>query len=188
MNKNLKFKIKNSFRGFSLPEVIVSMFIFVLMMLTVTSVFVVMVKMRKEAREMQRNMESIRYAVELMAKNIRMSRVDSSSGTTSDLFIYNNSQGKCMEFKLDNDDIKMRELVTPSDRVCDDNFFSGGNNIDFNNLTNFSTLSPITGLKFYYNKFETTSLGYVTISVQMTGTQESAQTTVALRNYTNIGN
>jgi Tfp pilus assembly protein PilV len=183
--KNLKFKIENlrSKRAFSLPEVIVSMFIFVLMMLTVTSVFVVLVKMRKEAREMQRNMESIRYAVELMAKNIRMSRVDNSSeGTDNKIFIYNNSQEKCMEFYFSEPNIMMKEKLTASSDNCSS--IDLGNGI---NLTNFDA-NQIEGLKFYYDKFESTSLGYVTISVQMTGTQESAQTTVALRNYTNLGN
>jgi len=182
-----RVKIMKKNKAFSLPEVIISMFIFVLIMLVVTSVFVTMVKTRKEAREAQRNMESIRYAVELMAKNIRMSRVDSPTGVNETLYIFNNSQGKCLEFSFDDEtkNIKTREADYRDD--C--------KTADFGNeyyLTNFSTLSPIENVKFFYVPYldsseGDTSLGHVTVSVKMVGVQESAQTSVALRNYSDIG-
>lgn len=163
-------------KAFSLPEVIVAMFIFVLMMLVVTSVFAVMVKTRKQARDMQQRMENVRYAVELMAKNIRMSRVDDVDALN--LYIYNYSQGKCMHFKFNNSNVEIEEAVTESDQDCESFGYSGSINL---------AEGDIDGGEFYFSKpGADSSLGKVTILMKMAGGKENAQTTVSLRNYNQI--
>ncbi len=162
--------------AFSLPEVIVAMFIFVLMMLVVTSVFVTMVKTRKEARDMQQRMENVRYAMELMAKNIRMSRVDDVDD--SNLYIYNYSQGKCMHFKFGDSNVEMEEAVAESSQDCGSFGYSGSVNL---------AEGDIDGGEFYFFKpGADSSLGKVTILMKMMEGKENAQTTVALRNYSKI--
>lgn len=182
MIKNSKFKIKNSSRAFSLPEVIVTMFIFVIMMLVVTSVFATMIKARKQARDMQKRMENIRYAVELMAKNIRMSSVDSAGD--NEIYIYNHSQGKCMHFQFvpgSPGKLFLREALGARETLLD----CSSGTVIYSDLTELA-LEDISNVQFVYTQLGSSSLGRVTISMAMTGEQESAQTTVALRDYSSI--
>ncbi|HPN96242.1 MAG TPA: prepilin-type N-terminal cleavage/methylation domain-containing protein [Candidatus Moranbacteria bacterium] len=100
-------------RGFSLVEMLVALFIFSLVMMTVVSVFASFVSNRKKIGNVQRDLENGRTAIELMAKNIRMScgvgigYVSSGEETTgSALFMYNNSQGKCLIYQFQNGNLK----------------------------------------------------------------------------------
>lgn len=191
MIKNLKFKLKNSSKGLSLVELLVSMFIFVLIMLVITSVFIVMVKARKEAREMQKNMENLRSAIEFMAKNIRMSSVDyPDAGTVNAhaIYIYNHSQQKCMVFYFPGvatKSIKFAEVAGTREAMSDCSSVSYEGLDKY--LAIFGDVNPIQEVDFYYNQFATNStLGKVTISARMQGIQDSMQTTVSLRNYSSI--
>lgn len=181
---------KQKNKGFSLPEVMIAMFIFVLIMLVVTSVFVVMVKTRKNAQEMQKNMENIRYAIELMAKNIRMSDVDSPAGVQNELYIYNYSQEKCMHFKFDSGSKKILfgEIKSSGGGGRKNLPNCAGQSYSDKDLVVFNTSNnPVDKVLFDYAPSTASStLGRVTISIQMAGAQESAQTTVSLRNYSII--
>lgn len=168
-------KIQKNSRGFSLPELIVSMFIFVLIMLVVTSVFVVLVKTRKEAQEMQRDMENIRYALEFMAKNIRMSEID--GWNNSRIYIYNYSQEKCMHFNFSDEKILFGEVSGDRKDLPD----CQNPNPDYEDKD--LVAAKIDNVMFDYQSPAASTLGRVTISVTMAGTKESAQTTVSLRNY-----
>lgn len=181
MNNNCKTK-----KGFSLIEVIMAMFIFVLMMLTVTSVFATMVKTRRKALSTQRNMEDIRYVMEFMAKNIRMSSVDGLSGLNK-IYIYNYSQEKCMFFQFNSSDKKILFGETPQgSRIAYPDCSSNSISYPESELAFFGEANKISKVIFYYEPFGDSSLGQVTILIGMEGQQENAQTTVSLRNYNEI--
>ena len=190
-NKLGRIKMQNfnkNKKGFSLPEVIVAMFIFVLMMLVVTSVFATMVKTRKNARDMQQRVENVRYAMELMAKNIRMSSVDnlSSGSADNEIYIYNYSQEKCMHFEFNTPSVYMSEVSGQRNVLTDCSSASYGDATEL-------ALKNITDTQFVYyapkdssgNPIADSSLGRVTMAMR-TSTGESIQTTVSLRNYSRV--
>jgi type II secretory pathway pseudopilin PulG len=91
-------KIKNK-KGLSLIEMLVSIFIFVLIITVSIAAFISVFSARKKTRDMQRGTEEARTALETMAKNIRMSNGLTFSGNT--VKMYNNSQGQCIAYKFD---------------------------------------------------------------------------------------
>jgi len=193
MNKKHK-----KYKGFSLPEVIISMFIFVLIMLVVVSVFVVMVNARKNAQDMQKKMENIRYAMDFMAKNIRMSSIDDSCSSINQIYIYNYSQGKCMHFKLISSSSGNKIQVEETPSVAREDLVNAGSNCSSNPIvystpTGSATLAysvpvdlateGVDSIKFScFLLGSNYTLGRVTISMQMSGGFYPVQTTVALRN------
>jgi prepilin-type N-terminal cleavage/methylation domain-containing protein len=89
MIKSLKFKIKNFRKGFTLIELIVSIAIFSLIMVSLASVFVSTVRAYSKARVMKDLKGNIDFAIGSIAKDVRMGRIESpfdiyDSGTKID--------------------------------------------------------------------------------------------------------
>src|SRR3989344_7344850 len=82
INKIYSANSKISNKGFTLIELIVSMFIFSIIMTIVTSVFIQSLQMQRKAQNFQRVEENIRFVLESMAKEIRVSEIDSLSPNT----------------------------------------------------------------------------------------------------------
>lgn len=91
-------------QGFSLVEVIISVFIFSLAMVLLTGSFASFFKNYANQKKLQKNFENAQYVTNLMAKTIRTSHILNSSGTFSlrnnNLNIYDYSQGKCISYRL----------------------------------------------------------------------------------------
>jgi len=111
--KNNKNK---NYQGFSLLEMMISMFIFVLTIITAVSIFSTVAHTRHKSREIQKNMEDARTALDLMAKNMRMS-VGLNNDGTDIIYMYNTSQGQCMSYKFEDNKLKMSQQ-NPSSGSC----------------------------------------------------------------------
>ena len=128
-------------QGFSLVEVIISVFIFSLAMVLLTGSFASFFKNYANQKKLQKNFENAQYVTNLMAKTIRTSHVFLPTFVTPGipfslssrtLNIYDYSQGKCISYKLLNDALQgvERDPATAGDpNSC--SFPSGG----FSNLT-----------------------------------------------------
>lgn len=85
-------------------EVIISTFIFSLVVAVAMSVFASSFSAQKNARTEQRNLEEARTAMEMMAKNIRMSGYlvpsDLSAGGYKTIAMFNNSQMACLRYSF----------------------------------------------------------------------------------------
>jgi prepilin-type N-terminal cleavage/methylation domain-containing protein len=104
--------VKVRYRGFSLIEMLISMFIMVTIITAVTAVFAKSYLTRKSAREYQANLEEARTAIEAIAKNMRMSsEAVSADGET--LTMLNNSQTKCVRYRFDGVDLKLYQSFYP---------------------------------------------------------------------------
>ena len=99
MNIKIIKKTKNK-SGFSLLEMIIAMAISSIIILSVVSVFAAAVKTQNEARINQKKVEAAGAAMEIMAKTIRMSSYLVVSEDKTAVYMYNNSQNKCVSFKL----------------------------------------------------------------------------------------
>lgn len=93
---NQQIRIKNK-KGFSLLEMLIAMFIFVLIILASVSVFAAINKSRRDIKSKQQNIETASAAMELMAKSIRMNTAARNVGTGRMEF-YNAQSGRCTRY------------------------------------------------------------------------------------------
>lgn len=73
--KNLKFKIENSRKGLTLIELIVAIFIFSILMVSIVAVFVSTVRAHGKARAVKTVKENAEFALASIAKDVRMGRI-----------------------------------------------------------------------------------------------------------------
>lgn len=112
MQKNAK-KYKNRIlvRGFTFMEVMIAVFIFALVFSMVAMIFSKMIKNYTRTKDIQRDMESAQQAMNLMAKTIRTSVIDSTdkSGNATSINLYDYSQNKCIKYSLNGNNLEYRE-------------------------------------------------------------------------------
>jgi Tfp pilus assembly protein PilV len=78
----LKKSLKRSKKGIALVEVLISLFIFSLMLASMIGVFSTLLQRRSDVRRMQQQTEEFSLASSYMAKKIRMSDYGSCSSST----------------------------------------------------------------------------------------------------------
>jgi prepilin-type N-terminal cleavage/methylation domain-containing protein len=94
-------------QGFTLIEVLVATFIFLLLAVTVVSIFARQSVNFTYLQKQQRNVENAQFAMNFMAKTLRTSSFlipDGAASPQSDtrLFVYDNSSAKCVQFRFYN--------------------------------------------------------------------------------------
>lgn len=192
MIRDTRYAIRG-YEGFSLMEMLVAIFIFALVMITVVFVFSKIVVAQKKARAIQQNMEDARFAMELMAKTLRTSSVASNDNVTID--VYNFSQDRCVRYRFENN--KVRTGFTSPDNPpggkdgctnfggtslqdMTNNFI---NNVEFAVQESSINLNPLLSIR-----------GYARISVEICSDpgcpagsdKQVLQTTVSLRDYNEV--
>lgn len=173
-------------KGFTLIEVLVSLFVFTLAMTMISGTFASFFKTFRVVRAQQKALEQSNEAMNIMTKVIRTSTVVNmaTSGDTQQLKVYDHSQSTsaCIVYSYVSGALKMgvgastsindckNEIVTPTSTLVE-NMGSGG-------YVNFRVLLPTAS-----------SAGRVTISslvdVQDAGLM-AVQSTVSLRNWTKL--
>ena len=199
--------------GFSLVEMIVSMAIAVDIMLAVVAAFAGMVKARNTIRNEQQDLENARNAMDVMAKNLRMSFDVSANGPM--IAFYDNALSTCVAYKFNsntNANTVQSTQVSPASTIdlsiinpnhlCEYGSYTtsvsyvnhyGSGYSDLTSGTNDSggvksgNLSGLTSLQFYLTpnpQTPDTAVGKVTILMIVDG--QSLQTTVSFRNYSDF--
>lgn len=99
-----------SYRGFTLIEVVVSVFVFLVIMMSVSQTFTTAFHGYSLAKTAQKELETAQFAVNTMAKILRDSSIVSSSGSQTTVRFYEHAQGKCFEYKINatNNTIEMK--------------------------------------------------------------------------------
>lgn len=180
-------------KGFTLIEVVVALFIFALLMSSVSGVFANAFLGYKAARSSQRDTENAQYAMNAMAKELRTSSIAASSATAVRFYDY--SQDICFAYRIQNGNLEVAS-VTPSDLAL---LPLAADKLDFCEnppggmgpytivttgvvTGNFSVIASVPA--------PASSVGKVTISLQIAeGTKHAArlQTTASLRDYSYTG-
>jgi len=179
--------------GFTLIEVLVSIFIFSLLMVVTFDFFSSSVFGYRNSKAIQRDLESAQYAMNIMTKTLRTSKVIDSNLNMIRVYDYSRKTGtgKCIVYQFSGD-----KLVSGSSNVADTNetlctsalliqtkeiTASYINNFEFNVVPSSATSSP-------------KMVGRVTISAEVCATLNCAgtvygekdvariQSTVSLRN------
>lgn len=86
----------NTKKGFSLIEVVVSMFIFVLVMISFSLIFSGILRAYYKGRNINENVENAQFAMSLIGKTVRTSTLKSPTGDNVDagtIVVYDYSQG-----------------------------------------------------------------------------------------------
>ena len=181
---NLSGQKASKMKGFSLVELMAAMFIFVVIILATVSAFASTFSARKNARDVQKNLEEARTIMETMAKSIRMSQnAHPNDSKTIVLF----TQGSCLTYSFTGDKIT-KSVTYPPD--------SSEGDSDHPKCELKATSIEMTPIKveggFIVDKTDATALppkiGRVTIRMKV-GSGASApnlQTTVAARDYQNF--
>ena len=97
-------------KGFTLIEMMISIFIFVIVMTAIVTVFASHISASAYAREVQRNVENAQFAFNYMAKTFRTSAiaagayddnneyVEKTQENVTEIYLYDYSQSKCFRF------------------------------------------------------------------------------------------
>ncbi|MFH0969475.1 MAG: prepilin-type N-terminal cleavage/methylation domain-containing protein [Patescibacteria group bacterium] len=183
--------------GFSFIEVIIAVFIFVLIMTAVSLMFTSLFSGYKNAKAIQKDLESAQFAMNLMAKNLRTSSIVSNGGTSDDIKFYNYSDGgKCISYKLaGSNKIQVASAPDPGDLEPDKLAWCTSKVLSYSDLTSTNS-TYINKLSFYAVLSDGVSaakvVGKVTISMEICATSNCSgtekdkariQTTVSLRDY-----
>lgn len=109
-------------RGFSLIEVLVALFVFSLLIATLSAVYVDFLKAHLNAKETQRNVESAQSALNTLAKTLRTSSVLSPIATSavSAVRIFDHSSGTCMQYLVNNSGSEKLEVQYTNNPVDED--------------------------------------------------------------------
>lgn len=189
------------YNGFTLIEAVVALFVFLIIMLSLSSTFTQSFSGYKNTRAVQKDVENAQFALNLMAKELRTSTIVSSGGTKKIVKFYDHSQSICFEYKIDEDN---DELTVSQTGVIDE----GDDPSSFDPITacsggGFSSPQSLVKIENTGGKLEGNfvivpsdknvvpkKLGKITISLQISeGPKHTAnvQTTSALRDYGYIG-
>ncbi|MFA6160369.1 MAG: prepilin-type N-terminal cleavage/methylation domain-containing protein [Parcubacteria group bacterium] len=179
--KNNKNKKNKNYQGFSLLEMLISVFIFVVTIITAVSIFVNVASARQQSRKIQKNMEDARTALDLMAKNMRMS-VGLNQKASNEIYMFNSSQGICIDYKFEDGSLKMGQNSPVGDSTdC------SSSNVGAYNLTPI-TSDNVSG-KFMITQTSSTSdpkvIGKAVIIMKIDEVA-NIQTTVSFRDYNDI--
>lgn len=182
-------------RGFSLIEVIVAMFVSTVIILSVTAAFASAFRAQKKAREVQKSIEEAKASLELMAKIIRMSsniKVEGAqSGTGKNVYMYNKSTEKCVQFEFADNKITEKYCdPSSSDNPCGSNniaavdCFGGASGIKIIDITRDS----LSSAGFFIPSYSFSDpIKRVAIRMEMKeDSNAKLQTTVSARDYQNL--
>lgn len=170
-------------KAFTLIESMVAVAIFAILIVSATSIFLSIIKSQRNTLSAKNAQESISYALEAMAKEIRMAKVDDGRCVTvgrlyetennNSKIRFRNYQDKCVAYEVDGGRLK----ITRGEKTA----FMTPNNVNVSRL-NFSLRhediqieQPIVTLRFDFDYFNNEA-GRQSMQIQ---------TTISSRSYEN---
>ncbi|EKD58524.1 MAG: hypothetical protein ACD_56C00110G0017 [uncultured bacterium] len=115
----LKKKKSLNRKGFSLPETLVAILIFSIVMTMLSGSFASFLKVHIAEKNNQKALEGAQYALNLMEKTIRTSVLSTTNGSTlvfagadqGKIKLFDNSQSKCLAYLYDSAEMKIKMLT-----------------------------------------------------------------------------
>lgn len=171
-------KRSSSQKGFTLLEVMIAMFIFVIMISASIIALMNVFKSYNKAKEVQGHLDNAQYSMNLMMKSLRTSSLISASSDDG-IVIFDYSKDECIQYKFDGGEKSLLMRFVASDyESCKDEGFGG---VDFN----FMTTGDVTG-KFWATESNDTQVGSITVLMRIDEgerTEVNIQSSVSLRDY-----
>jgi prepilin-type N-terminal cleavage/methylation domain-containing protein len=188
----MRFLPKNS-KGFSLMEVLISVFIFSIIMVVVMTYFVNVTLANQNTKRLQQNLEDVRFAMNRIAKVLRTSVVISpnSNQTVGEIRVFDYSQARCIRYRFEENGIREYSVDLPVGTADEKVWCAGSPTFASNDIVSTSNGATLDG-KFAVVPSNKTSpnetAGRVTMNATITRQTNSStiQTTVSLRNYKEV--
>lgn len=170
-------------KGFTLIEVIVAVFIFSIIMMSVSQIFISAFQGYNYAKIVQRDLETAQFSINTLAKELRTSSIVSSSSTSVQFIDY--SQNICFKYQISGSSLQVAKTISiKTFDSCQSIAFVSG---DF---TTISTGTVTGNFSVTPSTQSPKKVGKVTLSLVISeGTAHTAriQTTVSLRDFGYIG-
>lgn len=184
-------------RGFSFLEIMISIFIFSLMMTTISITFASLFENYRNSRAIQMNLENAQFIINTMAKSLRTSSI--ISNTTSSIRFYNYSDNNCFSYKFEDNSLQVASMsisnitypiVEERKAQCGSASLTYSNILTNVNDAKFSVIQSSEGTP--------NIMGKVTISIDVCANSGSEcsesvhdkariQSSVSLRDYSSVG-
>lgn len=172
----MKRFFRHSCRGFTLTEILVSMFVFTIMMISVSQISSTAFFGYRNTRAIQRDIENAQFSMNVMAKELRTSSVVSAAGNRTSVKFYDYSQEKCFEYRINSNRLEVDSFDNDTLAACQ--------------ARTFNTFLPVsTGVivgSFQVTPSASGTVGKVTMFLDISeGPSHHAriQTTVSLRDF-----
>ncbi|MCW1888557.1 MAG: prepilin-type N-terminal cleavage/methylation domain-containing protein [Candidatus Moranbacteria bacterium] len=173
---------KNKRKAFSLVEVIISLFIFTIIMMAASQIFAQTFAGYRYTRNLQRDIENAQFIMAILSKELRTSTVvepDGISTAATSVQFFDHSQQRCIKYRISGGVVEVASQSVASANVCNGTNFSAGN---------YATVSTgtVTGsFDITQSASSPRRVGKVTMALLIKeGVHEaSIQTSVSLRDY-----
>lgn len=116
MNKLAKF---HNQKGFTLIELLVALAVFVIVIATATGIFNLVISSHRKISSQQEVMETGRFLLEYISKEVRFSRVNNSDGAATQLSV-RNSTNEELTYTIDNSAKQITKTVGGITSVLND--------------------------------------------------------------------
>jgi prepilin-type N-terminal cleavage/methylation domain-containing protein len=185
----MKQTIRTTSRGFTLTEVVVSLFVFTIIMTSVAQIFSTAFSGFRVNRAVERDVQNAQYAINIMAKELRTGSVVSASGNRQFVQFFDHSQGKCFRYRINAGVLQVASADSTGVN-------SGATRCDTMNLVAFTSLSTGTVTGSFRVTPSTVvdgppaEVGRVTIILHIADDAThvaNIQTTISLRDFGTIG-
>lgn len=173
--------------GFTLIEVLISLFIFSIVMTAAMQIFASAYSGYRVTRLVERDIENAQFAMNALAKSLRTSSVVSGDGTVQALQFFDHSQNKCFRYRISGGALEMASGASAGVAACNTASLVSFTAVTTGMVTGsfrVITSTPIGG--------PPTRVGKVTIALAIaqdgaTHNNARLQTSVSLRDFGNIG-
>jgi len=178
---SLSSVLRKKEKGFTLIEVLVATFVFVIVMSSVSQIFVSAFSAYRREKIIQNNLENAQFAMNTMAKELRGSSITASSA--SSVKFYNYGEKTCYSYRID---VANKELLTIKQSSVSDLLTCNGTSLTPTTVV----VKDVTAGNFTIVQSSSSSapktVGKVTLSLQVGSVGKNPvniQTTVSLRDY-----
>ena len=175
-----------SYQGFTLTEVLVSMFVFTIMMTSVSQIFSTTFLGYKNIRAVQRDIDNAQYSLNIIAKELRTSTMTNpTTGTLvnrTDIQFFDHSQNRCLRYRISGGSLQVASAAAADMSACSALTLSSFTTITTGVITGSFRVTPSTASPL--------RVGKVTLSLDISeGSTHHAriQTSVSLRDFGTIG-
>lgn len=172
---------RKKLKGFTLIEVLVSLFVFTIVMTAASGIFASSFSGYRYSKNIQRDVENAQFIMSILAKELRTSTVVSPTGITnssSAVQFYDHSQGRCFNYRINGGAIQVA-----SNNAIDAGDCSGMSPSPF---TTISTGTVSGSFYIVTSRDIPKRVGRMTLTLNIReGSTHSAdiQTTVSLRDF-----
>lgn len=192
----MKIHIKKSYKGLTLIEVLVALFIFAIIMAAASGIFAKAFTGYRSTRATERDVQNAQYALNLITKELRTStvvlpRTPPFPNNSQNVKFYDHSQGRCFSYQISGNTLQVASASSTGPTQCRTQNVGAYSTISTGRVTGSFRVTPsCSSVSDPPTCTGTKRVGKVTISLRIAEDAThyaNIQTTASLRDFGNIG-